>query len=112
MLSEIEKENVDFLSSRLRNTNNEGFEISENTDTDNYEESDAYTEETDGTICYVINCNESITLRTEPDVSAAEICQIPLGAEVEVIQGAPNGFVQVSYQGMVGFCLGDYLSGM
>ena len=112
MLSEIEKENVDFLSSRLRNTNNEGSEISENTDTDNYEESDAYTEETDGTICYVINCNESITLRTEPDVSAAEICQIPLGAEVEVIQGAPNGFVQVSYQGMVGFCLGDYLSGM
>ena len=112
MLSEIEKENVDFLSSRLRNTNNEGSEISENTDTDNYEESDAYTEETDGTICYVINCNESITLRTEPDVSAAEICQIPLGAEVEVIQGAPNGFVQVSYQGMVGFCLGNYLSGM
>lgn len=104
MLSEIEKENVDFLSSRLGSTSSEETIQSESVDTGAQE---AY-----GTICYVINCNESITLRVEPDVSAEEICQIPLGAAVNAIQGAPNGFVQVEYQGMAGYCLGDYLSGM
>ena len=34
----------------------------------------------------------------------------PLGAAVNVLQGAPNGFVQVDYNGMTGFCLGSYLS--
>lgn len=120
MLSEIEKENINFLSTRLGNSSYEETmpsedvegEEQEESESDYYEETDDYSEETDGTICYVINCNESITLRVEPDVSAEEICQIPLGAAVEAIQGAPNGFVQVSYQGMVGYCLGDYLSGM
>ena len=60
--------------------------------------------------CYVINCEDSTTLWEEPDISSAELCQIPLGAAVNVLQGAPNGFVQVDYNGMTGFCLGSYLS--
>ena len=43
---------------------------------------------------YVINCNESITLRTNPDVNAAEICQIPLGTAVATFGDAGNGFIQ------------------
>ena len=45
-----------------------------------------------------------------PDISLPEICQIPLGTAVNVLQGASNGFVQVDYEGMTGFCLGSYLS--
>lgn len=30
----------------------------------------------------VVNCQESITLRTSPSTSASEICQIPLGETV------------------------------
>ena len=60
--------------------------------------------------CYVINCEESITMWESPDISSPEICQIPLGTAVNVLQGAPNGFVQVDYEGMTGFCLGSYLS--
>lgn len=58
----------------------------------------------------IINCEDSTTLWEEPDISSAELCQIPLGAAVNVLQGAPNGFVQVDYNGMTGFCLGSYLS--
>lgn len=59
---------------------------------------------------YVINCNESITLRTNPDVNAAEICQIPLGTAVDTFGDAGNGFISVYYQGSSGYCLADYLS--
>lgn len=59
---------------------------------------------------YVINCNESITLRTSPDVNADEICQIPLGTAVATFGDAGNGFISVYYQGASGYCLADYLS--
>ena len=59
---------------------------------------------------YVINCNESITLRTNPDVNAAEICQIPLGTAVATFGDAGNGFISVYYQGSSGYCLASYLS--
>ena len=59
---------------------------------------------------YVINCNESITLRTNPDVNAAEICQIPLGTAVATFGEAGNGFISVYYQGSSGYCLASYLS--
>lgn len=58
----------------------------------------------------MINCEESITMWESPDISSPEICQIPLGTAVNVLQGASNGFVQVDYEGMTGFCLGSYLS--
>lgn len=61
---------------------------------------------------HVVNCQESITLRSAPDVNSPEICQIPLGAEVlEYITEQPqNGFVRVEYGRYSGYCLEEYLS--
>lgn len=59
---------------------------------------------------YVVNCNESITLRTSPSTKASEIRQIPLGAAVSYIEGAENGFYKVSYLGNTGYALASYLS--
>ena len=61
-------------------------------------------------IYYVVNCNESITLRTSPSTSASEICQIPLGAAVSYVEGAGNGFYKVVYNGNTGYALASYLS--
>ena len=46
---------------------------------------------------YVVNCKQSITLRTSPSTSASEICQIPLGSAVSYISTASNGFYFISY---------------
>ena len=59
---------------------------------------------------YVVNCQESITLRTSPSTSASEICQIPLGAAVSYVGGAANGFYEVIYDGSRGYALASYLS--
>lgn len=59
---------------------------------------------------YVVNCKESITLRTSPDTSASEICQIPLGASVSYVENAKNGFYKVIYLGNTGYALVSYLS--
>ena len=59
---------------------------------------------------YVVNCNESITLRPQPDVNSGEICQIPLGAAVSFISTASNGFYYISYSGNTGYSLASYLS--
>ena len=93
IFSQTEKDNINFLEVMYELYG--GNSITE-TDSEN--------------ISYVINCEESITLWEKPDISSAELCQIPLGTAVNVLQGAPNGFVQVDYEGMTGFCLGSYLS--
>lgn len=93
IFSQTEKDNINFLEAK--------YEL--------YGGS-SVTETYDENISYVINCEDSTTLWEEPDISSAELCQIPLGAAVNVLQGAPNGFVQVDYNGMTGFCLGSYLS--
>ena len=59
---------------------------------------------------YVVNCNESITLRTSPSTQAAEICQIPLGAAVSFVAEAENGFYEISYLGNTGYALASYLA--
>lgn len=59
---------------------------------------------------YVVNCNESITLRTSPSTKAGEIRQIPLGEAVSYIESAANGFYKVSYMGKTGYALASYLS--
>ena len=59
---------------------------------------------------YVVNCKQSITLRTSPDTSAGEICQIPLGSAVSYISAASNGFYYISYNGNSGYALASYLS--
>ena len=59
---------------------------------------------------YVVNCKQSITLRTNPSTSASEICQIPLGSAVSYISTASNGFYYISYNGNNGYALANYLS--
>ena len=59
---------------------------------------------------YVVNCKESITLRTSDSTSAKEICQIPLGAAVSYVSTAGNGFYKIIYLGNTGYALGSYLS--
>ena len=62
------------------------------------------------TTYYVVNCNESITLRTSPSTSASEICQIPLGSSVSYVETADNGFYKIIYNGKTGYGLASYLS--
>ena len=59
---------------------------------------------------YVVNCRESITLRTSPSTKASAIRQIPLGAAVSYIETSENGFYKVSYMGDTGYALSQYLS--
>lgn len=59
---------------------------------------------------YVVNCDESITLRTQPSTSAEEITQIPLGQAVGFIENAENGFYKINYDGQVGYGFSTYLS--
>ena len=61
-------------------------------------------------IMYVVNCNESITLRPSDNVNSGEITQIPLGASVEYLGQANNGFYKIRYNGSVGYALAQYLS--
>lgn len=58
---------------------------------------------------YVVNCKQSITLRTSPSTSASEICQIPLGSTVSFVASAGNGFYEIYYMGNHGYALADYL---
>lgn len=62
------------------------------------------------TTLYVVNCNESITLRVSDSTNAKEIKQIPLGAAVSFMENAANGFYKVSYNGSIGYELASYLS--
>lgn len=58
---------------------------------------------------YVVNCEQTVTLRTDPDSSAGEICQVPAGATVAYLGTASNGFDYISYQGNDGYVLSKYL---
>lgn len=60
--------------------------------------------------CRVVNCNESITLRPQPDVNSGEICQIPLGETVSYVGAAENGFYEICYMGKNGYALANYLT--
>ena len=59
---------------------------------------------------YVVNCRQSITLRSEPSTKAAEILQIPLGAPVLRLYWKYHpDFYLVNYNGFTGFALKSYL---
>ena len=62
-----------------------------------------------GSRMVVVNCKESITLRKTPSTRGEEFCQIPLGAEVEYLGTAENGFYTVKYNGFTGYALASYL---
>ena len=59
---------------------------------------------------FVVNCEQSITLREYPSVYANEIAQIPLGQAVGFIENASNGFCKIDYDGLVGYALAEYLA--
>ncbi len=59
---------------------------------------------------YVVNCRESISLRTSPSTSANVITMIPLGSQVGFIENSSNGFYKIMYQGSVGYALSSYLA--
>ncbi len=59
---------------------------------------------------FVVECNESITLRDAPSIYANELAQIPLGQAVGFIENAGNGFYKINYDGIVGYALAQYLS--
>lgn len=60
----------------------------------------------------VTKCDSFITLRESDNTSAKEICKIDLGDWVYYIADARNDFVQVSYNGQVGYVLENYLTYM
>ena len=58
----------------------------------------------------VVNCRQSITLRTSASTSGREIMQVPLNATVIKTFDAPrNGFQLISYNGQNGWVLKSYL---
>ena len=66
-----------------------------------------------GTTMTVVNCNEYITLREEPDTRAAALDRMPLGEKGVVFLGeADNGLWLVSYEGQTGYALAKYLKPM
>lgn len=60
---------------------------------------------------YVVNCDQSISLRSAPEVSAPEIMQVALGVQVGYIDSAENGFYKIAVGDTVGYALASYLSG-
>ncbi len=62
-----------------------------------------------GQALWVVNCKESISLRTKPSTSADAILQIPLYAAVTYLSDADNGFLYVNYKGKTGYALSEYL---
>ncbi len=58
----------------------------------------------------VVNCDEYITLREEPDTKSAALARMPLGAKVDELHWAENGFLCVAYKGKTGYALSKYLT--
>ncbi len=90
-------------------------ESSEETQAESTLESSAYEETTMAatpvyTTLYVVNCKQSISLRSAPSTQATAIRQIPLGSAVSFIQNSTDGFYQVSYMGDTGYALASFLS--
>lgn len=57
----------------------------------------------------VINCNSSISLRTNPDPDARRYCMIPKGEIVTFLEDAGNGFFKIEYDGWTGYASSLYL---
>ena len=62
-----------------------------------------------GTKLRVVNCDEYVTLRAEPDTKAAALDRIPLGCEAVSLIDQRNGFVRVAWKGQMGWVLEKYL---
>ena len=62
-----------------------------------------------GQSLWVVNCKESISLRSKQSTSSDAILQIPLYGRVSYIADAKNGFLYVNYNGTDGYALAKYL---
>lgn len=63
-----------------------------------------------GTVMYVVNCSEWVSLRSSPSTSAARVAKVPLGAAVIDCQPATTTFTYCTYNGASGYVLTEYLS--
>ena len=57
---------------------------------------------------WVVNCNQSVSLRKRPDTAAASIASVKKGKTVRLL-GWNQRFAYVEYQGKRGYILGDYI---
>ena len=70
-----------------------------------YYEPQVYT----GIKCQIVNCKQSVTLRTSITAQDKEICQIPLGTIIDYIEEGTNGYCLVNYNGIMGYVKYEYL---
>lgn len=57
----------------------------------------------------ITNCNEWISLRSEPTVYADRLARMYLGEELTVYQSVNEEFYLVRYQGTLGYALKNYI---
>ena len=62
-----------------------------------------------GDIGIVSNVNEYVTLREVPRRKGMEVARIPLGGKVVYLSETEGDFSEVSYKGMIGYVLNEYL---
>ena len=62
------------------------------------------------TVMYIVNVNESVTLRKTPDQNGEQITTIPLGTQVEFVKKENDDFSKIKYGGQEGFVMTKYLT--
>ncbi|HIS04202.1 MAG TPA: SH3 domain-containing protein [Candidatus Pullichristensenella avicola] len=62
-----------------------------------------------GTTLYIVNCEQSVTLRAAPSEQAEALAQVPLGAAVVCYGDVENAYSEVEYQGLRGYVASRYL---
>lgn len=60
--------------------------------------------------CYVVNCNEWVSLREHADTSSFRLAKVPLGARVTDCYDTSFDFYLCEYRGQMGFIQKRYLS--
>jgi len=58
----------------------------------------------------VVNCDNWVSMRSEPNTKAHRVTKVPLGAVVEDCYAASNGFAYGTYEGKSGYILMKYLT--
>lgn len=61
------------------------------------------------TILSVVNCQEYVSLRAQPNFEAQIITMIPLGEKVRFVRAEPADFYYVCYRGRLGYVSDEYL---
>lgn len=57
----------------------------------------------------IVNCQEWVSLRAEPDSAAQRFAEVPLGATLRGYYQSNGDFTQCEYQGTVGYILSQYI---